>query len=137
MERAYGFQFPEENLIEVSLDAVYGAVEAGEICNFGVVFTTSGFIRELDLRLLEDDKEFFAVYNPSLTMRREPFENYPQLREIFAPISEKLDTETLRRLNIDEDDISADYENGLLEIVVRGGAGAAWNDFHHGHVPTM
>jgi osmoprotectant transport system substrate-binding protein len=84
MERAYGFQFLEENLIEVSLDAVYGAVEAGEICNFGVVFTTSGFIRELDLRLLEDDKKFFAVYNPSLTMRRETFENYPQLREIFA-----------------------------------------------------
>jgi HSP20 family protein len=26
---------------------------------------------------------------------------------------------------IDEDDISADFENGLLEIVVRGGAAAA------------
>ena len=35
----------------------------------------------------------------SLTVRREVFEQYPQLRELFAPISERLDTETLRRLN--------------------------------------
>lgn len=99
LERAYGFQFPEENLIEVSLDAIPEAAEEGEICNFGVVFTTSGFIRELDLQLVEDDENFFAVYNPALTMQRETFEQYPQIQEIFAPISEKLDTETLQRLN--------------------------------------
>jgi osmoprotectant transport system substrate-binding protein len=99
MERAYGFQFLEDNLIEVSLDAVYGAANEAEICNFGVVFTTSGFIREQNLQLLEDDRDFFAVYNPSLTMQRDTLENYPQLRELFAPISRELDTETLRRLN--------------------------------------
>ena len=99
MERAYSFQFPEENLIEVSLDAVYGAADEGEICNFGVVFTTSGFLRESRLQLLEDDEDFFSVYNPSLTIRGEMFEQYPQLRELFAPISKKLDTKTLLDLN--------------------------------------
>ncbi len=99
LQRAYGFQFPEENLVEISLEAVYDATAEAEICNFGVVFTTSGFIREMDLKLLEDDEDFFAVYNPALTIRQETFEQYPQLREIFVPISEKLDTETLRRLN--------------------------------------
>ena len=99
LERAYGFRFPEENLIEMSVDAVYKAADEGEVCNFGVVFTTSGFIRELDLRLLEDDQNFFAVYNPSLTIRESVFEQYPQLRKVFVPISEKLDTATLRRLN--------------------------------------
>ena len=73
--------------------------EEAEICNFGVVFTTSGFIRELDLRLLKDDKEFFAVYNPALTIRQDVYKQYPQLRRIFVPISEKLDTRTLRELN--------------------------------------
>ncbi len=99
LQRAYGFQFSDENLVEMSLEAVYGAVQDGEICNFGVVFTTSGFIREMDLKLLEDNEDFFAVYNPALTIRQETFAQYPQMREIFAPISEKLDTETLRRLN--------------------------------------
>ncbi|HEV2093800.1 MAG TPA: glycine betaine ABC transporter substrate-binding protein [Rubrobacter sp.] len=70
-----------------------------EICNFGVVFTTSGFIEELDLQLLEDDKDFFAVYNPSLNIRKSTLEQYPQLEKIFTPISRELDTQTLRELN--------------------------------------
>jgi osmoprotectant transport system substrate-binding protein len=99
LERAYGFSFPEENLIEMSADAVYDATDEAEICNFGVVFTTSGFIRERDLKLLEDDENFFAVYNPALTIREDVFKQYPQMRKIFVPISQKLDTETLRKLN--------------------------------------
>ena len=99
MERAYGFQFPEENLIEVAADAVYGAVDEAEICNFGVAFTTSGFIQDLNLQLLEDDKDFFAVYNPSLNIRKTTLDQYPQLEKVFAPISEELDTRTLRELN--------------------------------------
>jgi osmoprotectant transport system substrate-binding protein len=99
MERAYGFQFPEENLIEVSADAVYGAVDEAEICNFGVAFTTSGFIQDLDLHLLEDDKDFFAVYNPSLNIRKTTLDQYPQLEKVFTPISRELDTQTLRELN--------------------------------------
>jgi osmoprotectant transport system substrate-binding protein len=69
LQRSYGFQLPEENLVETSVDAVYDATDEAEICNFGVVFTTSGFIDELDLKLLKDDKDFFAVYNPALTMK--------------------------------------------------------------------
>ncbi|QIN79943.1 glycine/betaine ABC transporter substrate-binding protein [Rubrobacter marinus] len=115
MERAYGFQFPEDNLIEVSLDAVYGAAADGEICNFGVVFTTSGFIQEENLTLLDDDRDFFAIYNPSLTMRRDTLENYPQLEEMFAPIAERLDTETLRTLNY-----AVEVEGRTPEAVAEG-----------------
>ncbi|CAA9448180.1 MAG: hypothetical protein AVDCRST_MAG01-01-4292 [uncultured Rubrobacteraceae bacterium] len=99
MERAYGFQFPEQNLIEVSAEAVYGAVDEAEICNFAVAFTTSGFIQELDLQLLEDDRDFFAVYNPSLNIRKSTLDQYPQLEKVFTPISRELDTRTLRELN--------------------------------------
>lgn len=99
LQRTYGFQLPEQNIVEVSLEAVYGAVDDAEICNFGVVFTTSGFLRETGVQLLEDDRDFFAIYNPSLTIRREMFRQYPQLEDLFAPISRKLDTQTLLDLN--------------------------------------
>lgn len=98
VERAYGFQFPERNLIEASADTFYGAVDETEICNFGVAFT-SGFIQDLDLKLLGDDKHFFAVYNPSLNIRKSILDQYPQLENVFAPISKELDTRTLRDLN--------------------------------------
>jgi len=68
------------------VDAVYDATDGAEICNFGVVFTTSGFIKELDLRLLKDDKDFFAVYNSALTIRQDVFRQLglPRLHGLFA-----------------------------------------------------
>lgn len=118
MGRAYGFQFPEGNLIEASAGAVYGAVDEAEICNFGVAFTTSGFIQDLDLKLLGDDKDFFAVYNPSLNIRKSTLDQYPQLERVFAPISKELDTQTLRDLNY-----AVDVEGESPETVARGGSG--------------
>ena len=99
LEEHYGFEFPAAGVSVLPDSTVYGAVDNGEKCNFGSVFETNGRIPELDLRLLEDDEGFFAAYNPSLTMREETLEQYPELAEIFAPISERLDTEALRELS--------------------------------------
>ena len=100
LEQEYGFEMPDDNLIVTPLDAVYQFVSRGERCNFGVVFLTSGFLQEYeDLQLLEDDENFFAVYNPSLTIKQQTLDENPQLSELFAPIAERLDTETLRGLN--------------------------------------
>ncbi|MEJ7744157.1 MAG: glycine betaine ABC transporter substrate-binding protein [Nocardioidaceae bacterium] len=95
----YGFELPAANVFVLPDTTVYGAVDEGSKCNFGSVFETSGFIPELDLRLLEDDENFFAAYNPSLTMRAETFERYPDLKPLFDDISGRLDTETLRELS--------------------------------------
>ncbi|CAN5595396.1 glycine betaine ABC transporter substrate-binding protein [soil metagenome] len=99
LEEAYGFEFPQDKVFVLPAGTVYGAVDNGEKCNFGSVFKTNGRIPEMNLRLLEDDKKFFAFYNPALTMRKETLEQYPELEELFAPISEKLDTGTLRELS--------------------------------------
>jgi glycine betaine/choline ABC-type transport system substrate-binding protein len=87
------------------------------------VFETDGRIRAFDLMLLEDDKNFFPVYNPSLTVREETMDQYPGISDVFAPITEELDNETLQELNaaVDVDGESAEAvarqflrENGLL-----------------------
>lgn len=99
LERHYGFEFPPDQVFVVSDSTVYGAVSKGAKCNFGSVYQTNGRIPELGLDLLEDDETFFAAYNPALTMKQATLESYPELKEIFAPISEKLDTEALRELS--------------------------------------
>lgn len=99
LEQAYGVEFPEESLTVVPLDAVYEFVAQGERCDFGVAFLTSGLLAERDLKILEDNENFFAVYNPAPTMKRDTLQEYPQLEQLFAPIAEELDTETLRELN--------------------------------------
>ncbi len=53
----------------------------------------------LDLTVLEDDKHVFPIYNQSLTVSEEVMDQYPEIAKVFAPISEKLDNETLQDLD--------------------------------------
>lgn len=100
MEKAYGYQFPEGNLFTFAQGVVYQRTDAGDPCNFGEVFTTDGRIAALDLTLLEDDKEFFPIYNPAINTRQEVYqENQEGLESTFTPVSDALDTETMQQLN--------------------------------------
>ncbi len=104
MEKAYNFQFPEGNLFTFAQGVVYDRTDAGDPCNFGVVFTTDGRIAALDLTLLEDDKDFFPIYNPAINTRQEVYqENQEGLESTFTPVSNALDTETMQRLNASVD----------------------------------
>jgi len=50
-------------------ERIYQETDKGERCNFGEVFQTDGRIANLDLELIEDDKSFFTIYNPTLNVR--------------------------------------------------------------------
>jgi osmoprotectant transport system substrate-binding protein len=101
VEEAYGFQFPTENIVKMDEGQIYQATDQGERCNFGEVFQTDGRIEGLDLEVVEDDKGFFPLYNPALNVRNQSMD--PKLEKLFAPISEKLTTETLQKLNAQVD----------------------------------
>lgn len=121
LEDHYGFEFPDSRVSVLSDSTVYGAVNRGERCDFGPVFETDGRIPELGLRLLEDDEEFFAAYNPSLNVRSETLELYPELEPLAADLASNLDTEALRQLSaevdvegVSPDEVAEDWlrENG-------------------------
>lgn len=100
MEKAYGFEFPDDNVSVLDTALVYTQTDEGDPCNFGEVFTTDGRISGLDLTVLEDDKGFFPLYNPSPVFRKEVYEEYgDSLDEVFAPITEALTDEEMTMLN--------------------------------------
>ncbi|MDQ3589476.1 MAG: glycine betaine ABC transporter substrate-binding protein [Actinomycetota bacterium] len=101
MEKAYGFQFPSENVVKIDEGQIYQETDKGNRCNFGEVFATDGRIAALDLKVIEDDKSFFPIYNPALNVRKQAMD--PKIEKLFAPISEKLDTQTLQKLNAQVD----------------------------------
>src|SRR5215208_2837099 len=103
MEKAYGYKFPSDNIIKIDEGLIYQAVNKGDKCNFGEVFATDGRIKGLDLKILKDNKNFFPIYNPSLTVNKKVIEKYPQIKKIFAPISKKLTTDALQKLNTQVD----------------------------------
>ncbi len=99
MTKAYGMNVPDANVKMVDTGVVYTETKKGEACNFGEVFTTDGRISNLNLVPLEDDKAFFPIYNPALTVRGDIAAKYPSLITLLDPITAKLDNATLSALN--------------------------------------
>ncbi len=125
MQETYGFEFPKENVKLFDTGVVYTETDKGEECNFGEVFITDGRIPALDLTVIEDDKKFFPVYNPAVNVRQEIYDEYgEQLDQVFTPIAQALENETLAQMNaaVDVDgelpeDVAEQWlsDNGFVE----------------------
>lgn len=99
VSKEYGFAVDPSRVETLNSGTIYTATAAGKACNFGEVFTTDGRIRALNLKVLEDDRKFFPRYNLGITVRADVLERYPQITQVFQPISERLDNEELMKLN--------------------------------------
>jgi len=77
---------------------IYTATANGD-CNFGEVFTTDGRIPALDLRVLEDDKQFFPLYNLTEVVNSDLLAAHPELEEIFGQLNPKLTNDVMMALN--------------------------------------
>lgn len=124
LEKAYGFELPEDALTEVELGIVFTRVPEGDPCKFGEVFATDGRIPANDMVVLEDDKSFFVIYNLALTMNNSVYEEHPELEDLFTPVAEKLTTEELQTLNsqvdvdgLPEDQVAQQWleDNGFID----------------------
>ncbi len=93
---------PQDNLKTFQTGAIYDATAKGA-CTFGEVFTTDGRILALNLKVLEDDRNFFPKYNVSLVLTEETAKKYPQIADLLAPVTEKLTNEVLLKLNAEID----------------------------------
>jgi osmoprotectant transport system substrate-binding protein len=98
MATAYGTTFGSGQISELATGAIYQAIGNGQ-CQFGEVFTTDGRIVQFDLTVLTDDKNFFPKYNPSPNVRKELYDKYPQIADVFKPVSKALDQATMTSLN--------------------------------------
>jgi osmoprotectant transport system substrate-binding protein len=105
MEEHYDIDFSDDQLVMLDEGAIYSEVAERTNCNIGEVFATDGRIAALDLVVLEDDQDFFAAYNPSVTVRNEVYEQYPDLEPMFAEIAATLETEVMQELNARVDDL--------------------------------
>jgi osmoprotectant transport system substrate-binding protein len=100
MEELYGYSFPEGNVTVMDTAVIYSAAGQRDPCNIGEVFTTDPRVAANDLVVLEDDLGFFPLYNASAVFREEAYEDYAdELDDIFTPIAEALDDETMLELN--------------------------------------
>jgi osmoprotectant transport system substrate-binding protein len=100
MVEAYGFQQAASNLELRSISAALCyQIVAQTDADFGMVFTTNPKIKKYDLTPLEDDQNFFPIYNPAPAVNMASLDAMPSMREPLNAIGPTLNTEKIRRLN--------------------------------------
>jgi len=94
----YGTDFGD-NLNILDMGLVYQTLQSGQ-ADVGMVTATDGRIKEYDLVVLHDDKEFFPVYNAAPCVREDILDEHPQIAELLAPIARLLTDEVMQELNL-------------------------------------
>ncbi|WP_090926267.1 glycine betaine ABC transporter substrate-binding protein [Salibacterium qingdaonense] len=120
-QETYGFKFADARGMDVSL--MYEGIASGEL-DVVTAYTVDPQIIERNLKVLEDDKQFFPPYESSLVATNEVVENYPKINEILeslvGTISTEQMTDLMHKVNIggqEIQDVATGYlqEQGMLD----------------------
>jgi osmoprotectant transport system substrate-binding protein len=123
MAEVYGIEVTDEQMKMMDIGLSYEALDRGQV-DVAMVFATDGLLKKYNLFVLEDDKNFFPVYNLAVTIRQEVLDEHPEVEEILAPLAELLDDTTMQDLNYQVDaeglpakKVAQDFlrEQGLIE----------------------
>jgi len=107
--KLYEFRVPYGKVRKMDSGLVYQALQDGNV-DVSMGFATDGRISAFGFVSLEDDKNYFPTYNPCPVVRKDALKKYPELKEIFKPLAEKLTTDEMRRLNAQVDLENKDEE---------------------------
>jgi len=115
--KTYGMKFKgEPKKMNVSLK--YQAMGSGDI-DVTDAFATDGQIKQYNLKVIKDDKNFFPPYYAAPIIRKEVLEKYPELEQILNSLEGLIDDETMMEMNykidVDNQDIKKVAEDFLRE----------------------
>ena len=92
----YGFNFKETKDIDIGLK--YKAIGAGEVDVINN-FSTDGLLSEYDLKVLQDDKNFFPAYQAATVIRQQTLDKYPELEGILNRLAGLISDEEMQQMN--------------------------------------
>jgi len=102
-QSTYGFTLKPEQLVTLSggdtAATIAAAANQTDGVNAAMVYGTDGGIAPAGLVVLQDDKGVQPVYQPSPIIREAVLKQYPQIKDLLAPVFAKLDLTTLQTLN--------------------------------------
>lgn len=97
LEAVYG-AFPFKAYKPVDPGLRYQAIRNQE-ADVVVSFTTDGEIKSLNLKTLEDDRQFFPPYQVAPVVRQQLLDQYPQVADILNQLAPRLTDEAMQGLN--------------------------------------
>ncbi|HEX4297652.1 MAG TPA: ABC transporter substrate-binding protein, partial [Devosia sp.] len=102
-EQVYGFTLTPDELVTLSggdtAATIAAAANQTSGVNAAMVYGTDGGIAPSGLVVLTDDKGVQPIYQPAPIIREAVLKQYPQIKDLLAPVFQKLDLTTLQTLN--------------------------------------
>lgn len=100
LSKLYSLKF--KKLVELDINLKFKAIE-NKTVNVINAFSTDPRIRQLNLRMLKDDKKYFPAYQAGIVARQETLEKYPKLRKILEKVESSINDSTMIMLNYQVD----------------------------------
>lgn len=98
LAKVYKLNVPFENIKKMSLGLAYQALKDGQV-DVGMGFATDGRIAAFGFINIEDNKNYFPVYNPAPVVREKVLKKYPEIGKILKPLAENLSTSEMQNMN--------------------------------------
>ena len=118
LQRRYGLNRMFPTVVDNQKAVTYQALLDGQV-DVTEGFSTEGRIEDFGLMILQDDLEFFPVYQPSPLVRQDTLEQYPQLRSILQKLAGQIDTASMRQMNREVELEGQDYKVVAQDFLIK------------------
>ncbi|OLN23884.1 glycine/betaine ABC transporter [Domibacillus antri] len=118
LQEVYGLDFASTQTLDSGI--MYSAIKNNEVDAIDA-YTTDGRIQAFNLKVLEDDKQFFPPYYAIPVVRGEVLESHPQLKEVLNMLAGKINDERMQELNKRVDLDGKKYEEVAEEFLKEEG----------------
>lgn len=96
LKQIYDFSFKDKKELDIGLK--YQAIGADKVDVINV-FSTDGRLKENNLVVLEDNKNFFPSYYAATLVRQETLKKYPELEPVIEILTGKIDNLEMINMN--------------------------------------
>jgi len=97
LKECYGFEFSTEPM-QMDPGLMYQVVNEGSVDVIDA-FATDGRIEAYDLKVLEDDKNFFPPYYAAPLVRADALKECPEIEEVLGKLAGRISNKVMQKLN--------------------------------------
>jgi glycine betaine/choline ABC-type transport system substrate-binding protein len=115
LAQVYPFNFSRN--VELDVNLKFQALENRTVDVINA-FSTDSRIREMNLRVLEDDKLFFPAYEAGMVVRMETLDMHPGLKELFDRLTGTINDSTMLQMNYEVEILKRSPEEVASEFLI-------------------
>lgn len=118
LEKIYGFKFKDK--VELDIGLKYDAISSDNVDVINA-FSTDAMLKKYDLKVLEDNENFFPSYYATTLVREETLEEYPELEEVLNKLEGMISNEDMIQMNYEVEQEKKDPKEVATKFLISKG----------------